>query len=363
MSVSCTAAPAEVAINHVKDLAMQRRQRAAGTLADIFEMSALPADRVEKVTVSLQDHARVAIHFHPDRLVSGGETVAGSLLATGCIQSQFESQISNGRVDSAPGGKRDQWENRLFGGAYEQAAPSLRPKYGALFLLGQSDGPAPRFGSCYFLLSPNATKRATFCYGDSHLDPPARGTYEVWEDILSELFQESFTRDGALGIGLRPPALTSRILDVLHSPLSDKWSFPAARNLDHYIEAQVHGQLELGPDVDALVADPSFKGTSVGAQLQNIASQYDICFHWHAGSQLSVDEVPNDFRGPRMPELARIVAPKGMLTSALIGTAARQAAEDTAEQADLGPSEKALQELKLLWHVLLRYGSAHAPWE
>ncbi|CAE7763252.1 GALNT11 [Symbiodinium sp. KB8] len=297
MSVACTATPADVATNHVKELAMQRRQRAAGTLADIFEMSALPADTVEKLTFALQAHGRVAIHFHPDRLVKGGETVAGSLLATGCIQSQFESQISNGRVDSAPGGKRDQWENRLFGGAYEQAAPSLRPKYGALFLLGQSDGPAPRFGSCYFLLSPDATKRATFCYGDSHLDPPARGTWEVWEDILSELFQESFTRDGALGIGLRPPALASRILEVLHSPLSDKWSFPAARNLDHYIEAQVHGQVDLGPDVDALVADPSFKGTSVGAQLHSIASRYGMLLHWHAGSQLSVDEVPNDFRG------------------------------------------------------------------
>ena len=149
--------------------------------------------------------------------------MAGSMLATGCVQSQFESQISNGKVDSAPGGKRDQWENRLFGQAYQDAAPFWRPKYGALFLLGQSDGPAPRFGSCYFLLSPDATKRATFCYGDSHLDPPIRGTYELWEDVLSELFQESFTRDGTLGLhGLRPPALVGRMLELLQAPLSDK---------------------------------------------------------------------------------------------------------------------------------------------
>ena len=388
MSGACTATPAEVAIQHVQQLAEPRQKRARGTLMDIFEMSALPAETIDKLTAALQAYARVAIHFHPDRLVKGGETVAGSMLATGCVQSQFESQISNGKVDSAPGGKRDQWENRLFGQAYQDAAPFWRPKYGALFLLGQSDGPAPRFGSCYFLLSPDATKRATFCYGDSHLDPPIRGTYELWEDVLSELFQESFTRDGTLGLhGLRPPALVGRMLELLQAPLSDKqlatalsfgivlfcperiftnyragftaqprWSYPAARNLDHYIEAQVHGQVELGRDVDALVADPSFKGTPVGAQLQSIASQYGMLLHWHAGSQLCVDAVPRDFRGPRMPALAHMVAPAGMLTPALIGAAARNASEPNAEQLDLGPPDKVLQELKLLWHVLLRYG-------
>ncbi|CAE7731967.1 nucI [Symbiodinium pilosum] len=357
MSGACTATPAEVAIQHVQQLAEPRQKRARDTLMDIFEMGALPVETIDQLTAALQAHARVAIHFHPDRLVKGGETVAGSMLATGCVQSQFESQISNGKVDSAPGGKRDQWENRLFGQAYQDAAPFWRPKYGALFLLGQSDGPAPRFGSCYFLLSPDATKRATFCYGDSHLDPPIRGTYELWEDVLSELFQESFTRDGTLGLhGLRPPALVGRMLELLQAPLSDKWSYPAARNLDHYIEAQVHGQVELGRDVDALVADPSFKGTPVGAQLQSIASQYGMLLHWHAGSQLCVDAVPRDFRGPRMPALAHMVAPEGMLTPALIGAAARNAIEPNADQLDLGPPDKVLQELKLLWHVLLRYG-------
>ena len=360
MFVDCKATPGEVAVKHVHEVAEKRQKKARETLIDIFEMSALPEETVEKLTYALQAHARVAVHFHPDRLAKGGETVAGSLLTTGCIQSQFESQISNGRVDFATGGKRDQWENKLFGHAYEQAAPSCRPKYGGLFLLGQSDGPAPRFGSCYFVLSPDATKRTTFCYGDSHLDPPTRGTCDAWEDILAELFQESFTRDGALGIGgLRPPALAGRMLNLLQAPLNDKWSYPPARNLDHYIEAQVHGQVELGRDVDALVADPSFKGTPVGAQLQRIASQYSVLLQWHAGSELSVDAVPQDFRGPRMPALARTVAPGGMLTPALIGAAARRVAQGDASE--LGQPDAVLQELKLLWHVLLRHGSVLTP--
>ncbi|MGQ7111171.1 DUF3626 domain-containing protein, partial [Escherichia sp. TWPC-MK] len=30
------------------------------------------------------------------------------------------------------------------------------------------DGPAPRFGSCYFLLSPKVSSRSTYTYLDSH---------------------------------------------------------------------------------------------------------------------------------------------------------------------------------------------------
>jgi hypothetical protein len=32
------------------------------------------------------------------------------------------------------------------------------------------DGPAPRFGSCFFLLRPNVAKRSTFTFGGSHED-------------------------------------------------------------------------------------------------------------------------------------------------------------------------------------------------
>ena len=97
MSCVPTATPAELAVQHVYETALSRRTQARQTLTDIFQMSDLAADALPKLTSSLQTHARVAIHFHPDRLVRGGETVAASLLATGCIQSQFESQISNGR--------------------------------------------------------------------------------------------------------------------------------------------------------------------------------------------------------------------------------------------------------------------------
>ena len=92
-------------------------------------------------------------------------------------KSQFETLLSNGSVSAYPGGERDLWEKRIFGGAYqlEGVTNDQRPKYGALNLMLHPDGPAPRFGSCYFLLSPKVSSRSTYTYLDSHQDPKEKG--------------------------------------------------------------------------------------------------------------------------------------------------------------------------------------------
>ncbi|MBJ7968211.1 DUF3626 domain-containing protein, partial [Bacillus cereus] len=82
----------------------------------------------------------------------------------------------------------------------------------------------------------------------------------------------------------------------------------SARNLNHYIEAQVHGDISLKEDVEALVVDPSFKGTDVGRTLEEICLKYAIDLYWHMGFVLAIDEVPMDFRGSKMPSLARRIA-------------------------------------------------------
>ena len=232
-------------------------------------------------------------------------------------------------------------------------------------MAGNSDGPAPRFGSCYFLLEPAVNARATFCYGDSHTAPTSWATQESLEVVLSELMLESFTRDSAIGIHpIRPPALVERIHTVLDGGgVENCWCFPPARNLDHYIEAQIHGAIQLGRDASALVACRSFRNHGeIGRQLELLASRYGLQLHWHEGSSLEVDRVPSDFRGPLMPGLARRIAGGGsLLTPPMIGDAARRAAEASEEEfAGFGGNDtkQVLQNLKLLWHCLPRYGSA-----
>ncbi len=55
-------------------------------------------------------------------------------------------------MSAYPGGERDLWEQRIFGGAYqfEGVTNNQRPKYGALNLMLHPDGPAPRFDPVIF---------------------------------------------------------------------------------------------------------------------------------------------------------------------------------------------------------------------
>ncbi len=79
----------------------------------------------------LNPDLQVTIHFHPDRRV--GETLLLKHLVTdGIYRSQFETGTSNGGLTAHTGGDRWRWEHHMFGGAYDSASPSDRPKYGSL---------------------------------------------------------------------------------------------------------------------------------------------------------------------------------------------------------------------------------------
>ncbi len=323
-------------------------------------MSNVSQETFSEAVAKIKSYARVALHFHPDRPGPTGETVAEALLKQGIYKSQFETLLSNGSVSAYPGGQRDLWEKRIFGGAYHLAGTtnSQRPKYGALDLMLHPDGPAPRFGSCYLLLSPSVSQRCTYTYLDSHLDPKEKGTYDEFDSILAGLMTESFVRDFAVGEkNLTPPRLVEHLRVNLEKPFSAPSNKEANRNLNHYIEAQVHGDVRLKEDAEILVADPSFRGTRTGQTLEQICSEYSIDLYWHMGFALEVDKVPKDFRGPSMPSLAKRIAKEGLIDASMIGLAAVDLRRNPHAWSDRGTYAEVLQELKLLWHVLVRYGS------
>jgi hypothetical protein len=120
----------------------------------------------------------------------------------------------------------------------------------------------------------------------------------------------------------------------------------------------VHGPINLHRDAELLVADPSFAATATGAVLRELAQRYDIPLRWHSGFRLAVPAVPDDFRGPTMPHLARRIAGiDGTLDAAVIGQAAASLRQEPEAWRDWGSREEALQHLKQLWHVLVHYGS------
>jgi hypothetical protein len=346
------------AIKFVSEYAKSRKLNAVSVIDHILRMSDVTQSEFQTLINETKSKMRVAFHFHPDRLDPDMKTVAESLLASGIYKSQFETLLSSGSVSARPGGARDLWEKQLFGGSYHHARVdnSQRPKYGALDLLAHPDGPSPRFGSCYLLSKPEVSQRCTFTYRDSHQDPEEKGTFEEFEDIVAALLSDSFSDEIVLGEQLRPARLLKSLAASANKTFEERLVKPHRRILDHYIEAQVHGTVSLSDDIESLVADPSFKGTEVGRSLNNISTKFGVALKWHAGFMLKVSDVPSDFRGRSMPTLANRVAPNGNLDTKMIGDSAASLRKNPNAWADRGTEKDVLQELKLLWHVLLRYG-------
>lgn len=332
------------ALHHVRTRAATDH---AAALARIEAAPAGPGDAAALISL-IREHARITLNFHPDRFVAGGPTVAECLALDGRYRGQYETGLSNGSRTAYPGGLRDGWEERLFGGAYHAdggAPPGERPKYGALNLYRHPDGAAPRFGSCHVRLRPEVNTRATYCHGDSHFGPVDVGTIDAFSRVLAGLLAQ----DGGA------------VEAVRGLPGAPAGSVPG-RKLDAYVEAQVHGDIDLATDAEALVVDPSFRGTDTGRLLAATARRCGIAVEWHAGFVLAPHEVDAEFRGAVMVPFAawvcRSYARTGILDAEVLGRAAAAVVRDPAAWARWGTRDEVLQYVKQLWHVLVRFGRA-----
>jgi hypothetical protein len=179
---------------------------------------------------------------------------------------------------------------------------------------------------------------------------------------MAAVLRDAFYGEFAFGVrDLTVPALIRRLRSEFGLPLGAYAVSEPVRNLNYYVEAQVHGDIDLASDADALIADPSFLGTDTGDTLLALCSKYDLKLGWHHGFHLAAEAVPRDFRGPAMPSLARRVARSGVVDASAIGAAVRDLHENPDAWSDRGTFDDVLQELKLLWHVLVRYGNAVRP--
>jgi hypothetical protein len=137
------------------------------------------------------------------------------------------------------------------------------------------------------------------------------------------------------------------------------------RKLDQFVEAQVHGDIDLAADAEALVLDPSFRDTGTGKLLAGLARRCDVAVEWHAGFVLAAEEVDAELRGPVMVPLAARVcasyAPTGMLDAEVLGHAAASVVREPQAWAQFGTRDEVLQYVKQLWHVLVRYGHPGPP--
>ncbi|MEH0934097.1 DUF3626 domain-containing protein [Micromonospora psammae] len=359
-SASDLLTPAQsAAVRHVRAVAVRDRPVALAVIARHLAGSGA-AYRPEELVAAIAERGRLTVNFHPDRLLADGRTVAAALADEGTYRSQFVTGISSGGLTAYPGGDRDRWEERLFGGAYQApgVSPAQRPIYGGLNLLDHPDGACPRFGSCHLRLRSEVLARATFCFGDSHLGPTDLGTVDVPEPILAALLAATAETGTSLGVAGMD---AGRLVRTLLSRRERAARRPAGRALDDYVEAQIHGGVALGRDVEALVVDPSFRETDIGRALAEIAQRYRIDLAFHDGFAMPVDAIGPEFRGPAIPPLAARVhaefgRPGEPVDAALIGRAAASVVREPGHWADRGSTAETLQHLKQLWHVLVRFG-------
>ena len=360
------------ALSHVCSVVRLHEESARDRVDEALRRSGIDTESYDAAILCIRQHARVVLHFHPDRLGTTRGSVAEGLLEDGVYRNQFETGRSSGGLLPAAGGPRDSWEHLLFGGAYQALGVTAaeRPKYGALELIRFSDGPIPRFGSCYLVLRPGVSSRTSFTFAGSEdpLAPYRVGTIDRLDAVMAALFAE--LEAGAVAAPPWPPfrAPTLGVPDLtiagllsLVRQLASARAAPShlepGRVLDTQIEAQVHGPVELEHDVELLVADAAFASTPTGRVLREVATRNGFALQWHSGFRMAVSEVPDDFRGPEMPRLARRIAGgDGMLDAAVIGAAEATLHRQPELWQDWGTHAEVLQHLKQLWHVLVHYG-------
>lgn len=245
---------------------------------------------------------RVTLQFHPDWPFGDG-LVLEAIARDGRYRSQFETGTSNGGLTAFDGGDRWKWESRLFDGRYDGGPPHDRPVYGALNADDDPSGGSPRFGSAYFRLRPEVIERCTFCFPDSVFEPDA-------------------VRDAQGAIELMELARTSDL-----------------DQLDRYVEAHVHGGVQIGRDVEAIVLDPCFRGTP----MEEAAHRLGCAVEWHPGFAVETAALNPTYRGEQYVAAAQSLGAR--LTPDLIGRAARAGTVEP-------------QTLKRVWHYLARFGRA-----
>jgi hypothetical protein len=322
-------------------------------LLSILRFSNIAEKEHEIFNNLILEKACVNLHFHPDRILNNNCTIVDSLIESGEYKNQYQTKISSGSLTAVIGEERDVWENKLFNNIYGSNMND-RPKYGSLSLNSTSDGASPRFGSCFFVTTPEIKYRSTFTYGDSYLLPNEIGTANHLTLIYAKLYEDIFIRNTALGFqynNLRD--FIKHITKILkQGELTEK----NTHNLDFYIEAQIHGRIDLKNDITTFVADYSFKETEFESRFKELCKKFDISLVWNLGYKLLINDIPDNFRGIETQNFAKKIAENGIINAYIIGKAlTNEKLKAKYEKLEI------FQLAKYVWHCLVKFGHPIKP--
>jgi hypothetical protein len=233
--------------------------RVAAARAGLMERLGVSAAELDDTGVHLRDRAPVIMQFRPERHPPlGGPALIDSFLAEPVYKNQFQTMTSCGTFAPFPGQCRDEWERTLFGGAYHEheLIPEERPKYGGFSALADPGGSSCwSYGRCFFELRHEVKAHTTFCPVDSsYCGAEQVCTIDTWEILLDLVawVDPEFARDVVtVAAGGEPD-------QVRHYRGS-------------FIEAQVHGDVDLRRDVEHLVIGLEYVSTEYEEKLLELA--------------------------------------------------------------------------------------------
>jgi hypothetical protein len=196
------------------------------------------------------------------------------LAADSHYRNQFETGASRGTLSTS---SRTQWEQNLFGDAYDGATPKNRCKYGVLNVTNDPQGlrACSQYGSSYLLLR-NVRFRTTFSASDSsglHIDQLA--TIDHYAHVL-ERYQDDELR-AAIDVGI------GRVLGR------------DSRAIVQYKEAQIHGEVRLADHVELIMADPCVRTTGDG-MLKRLSERCNAPVVW-------IERTDGDHSARELPRL------------------------------------------------------------
>jgi hypothetical protein len=225
---------------------------------------------LDKCLAYIRDEAPLTINFFPAELSVLGARNIDAFSMDSHYRNAFELCE---RAQSARDAKdvRDEWERRLFEGGYHahELIPDERPKYASLNADQDPRGGSRFWGDCFFILSKSIRDRVSLTPDDSSVcDADSVGTFENCQHVLVR-------------------ANEARLAAILETSRSGK---PTPVNVvNAYVEAQIHGPIELSRDIEALVVNQRYAGTDIEAKLRKFAEANGIEMRWTNGKKVMSD--------------------------------------------------------------------------
>ncbi|CAE7037441.1 unnamed protein product [Symbiodinium natans] len=284
------------ALANVRANAALNHDKALPEVRDRFARLGYGEAELQGVLGWIQDLAPMCIHIHIG-------TVGRFLETDEYYRSQFETGTSCGALDDKNQIRKD-WETELFGGAYDEAKPFERCKYGALGVMNDYRGitSAYQYGDSYLVLK-DVRLRATFAATDSGgiagsrlavLDKYAHVLKEYNDNELHRLIEVAMANTSLDDV----PRIQPQLLRGLTSDTTNDWvtmGFPdlPQKKGRYYFEVELIRGCQ-SPQVGLLSSRfelaPRTKGQhlyGVGDDVHGWAVDGQHSILWHNGKKLA----------------------------------------------------------------------------